>query len=187
LDRTGYLNNIVSSVVFIYKGRHGLDTEGRAEEGRVNYRDGLTLGIKTFREVRALAGEDLELPVACEYTFLNQELQFCANADDRAKTSLEKAIDDFDGAFRALEVLNNAEAYKLAEKTYAFHKEFRYKGLPRDAFHVACAGHSARIDNNLKTPGVNLLEKALLKERRAAMQAVQAAYLEKQRRTLAAA
>jgi len=187
LDRNGFLDNVTKSVTFIYQGRDGLDTEGHTEEGRVNYHKGLRLGIDTFREIRALTSENLELPVACEYAFLNQELQFCAPADDRVRTSLSKAVEDFDGAFLALDVLQNTEGYHYVDKAMPRRAEFRYKGMPKDAFHVACAGHRARVDNILKAPGINLLEKALLKERRTTMQMVQTAYLDKQRRALATA
>jgi hypothetical protein len=53
----------------------------------------------------------------------------------------------FKGGF-ALDVLKNADIYKSVEKTYSHRKEFRYKKMPKDAFHVACAGHTVRLENN---------------------------------------
>jgi hypothetical protein len=57
--------------------------------------------------------------------------------------------------------------------------------MPKDAFHVACAGHKARLDNILKSPGINLLEKELLKQRQANMITAQSVYLEMQKKLLA--
>jgi hypothetical protein len=62
--------------------------------------------------------------------------------------------------------LQNAETYILLEKVFSHRPEFRYKGMPKDAFHVACAGHILRIKNILKSPGINLVEKGLLEQRR---------------------
>jgi hypothetical protein len=165
LDRTGLLDKINDSASIIDRGRKWLDTDGFEHEGRLNYRKGLTLGLEAFREASACAGEDLHTLFSAEYTFLTQELEVCTPQDTKAGTSLSKAIQDFDEAFLALEVLQNAEGYRFVEKAISHHAVFRYREMPKDAFHVACAGHKARLDNILKSPGINLLEKELLKQR----------------------
>jgi hypothetical protein len=136
-----------------------------------------------FQEIQTQAAEDLELIVLTEYTFLGQELQFSVPRDTRAITSLKKAMQEFDEAFLALDILQNAEIYISVEKTYSTRAEFRYRGMPKDAFHVACAGHKARLDNVLKVPGINLAEKELLRQRYANMLTAQSVYLERQKKT----
>ena len=182
MERTGFLDRVIESVLNIYHGRHGFDTDGGEREGRISYQTGLALALDVFQKIRGHAAEDVELLILAEYVFLGQELQFCASADTNAITSLTKAIQEFDEAFLALDVLQNTACYHVLEKVFSHRPEFRYKGMPKDAFHVACAGHSARIKNILKSPGINLTEKALLKERYANMAAGQAVYLEKQRK-----
>jgi hypothetical protein len=172
----------MSSVTGIYEGRRGLDTDGSEYEGRVTYRSGLAVALDTFQKVRTLAAEDLELLVLAEYTFLGQEHRYCDSRDTRALISLKKAIQEFDEAFLALSILQNAVIYQSVEKTYSTRTEFRYKGMPKDAFHVACAGHKARLDNILKVPGINLAEKELLKQRYANMIRAQLVYWEKQKK-----
>jgi hypothetical protein len=184
LDRTGLLDKINDSASAIDQGRKWLDTDGFEHEGRINYRKGLSLGLEAFREAQARAGEDLHTLFTAEYTFLTQELEVCSPQDTKAGTSLVKALQEFDEAFLALAVLQNAESYKSAEKTYSTRPEFRYRGMPKDAFHVACGGHKARIDNILKSPGINLLEKELLKQRYANMETAQLVYLEMQKKIL---
>ena len=181
MDATGLLAKIYDSAYYIDQGRKLSDTDGLEHEGRISYRRGLVRGLEAFREAQAGAGEDLHTLFIAEYTFLTQELEFCAPQDTKARTSLTKAMQEFDEAFFALEVLENAAGYKFAEKTYSTRTEFRYKKMPKDAFHVACAGHIARIENILKAPGINLLEKELLKQRQANMKTAQAVYFEKQK------
>jgi predicted nucleic acid-binding protein len=184
LDKVGLSGKIYTSVTTIYQGRKWLDTEGLEGEGRISYKEGLALAIEAFRAVQECAADDLHTLFVAEYMFLAQELEFCAPREIKAITSLTKAIQEFDGAFLALEVLQNAEIYQFAEKTYSHRAEFRYKEMPKDAFHVACAGHKARIDNILRTPGINLTEKELLKQRYSNIVTAQSVYLEKQKKTL---
>jgi len=184
LDRTGYLDNIIRGVINIYKGRDGLTTDGGEHEGRISYQDGLAVALDTFKKIQVQVNEDLELPILAEYVFIGQELQFCASIDTNAITSLSKAIQEFDEAFLALSVLQNTKVYKSLEKAISHRPEFRYKGMPKDAFHVACAGHKVRIQNILKSPGINLAEKELLKQRYSNMETAQSVYLEKQKKIL---
>lgn len=181
MDRTGLIGKIHAGVTMIYRGRQWLNTEGLEGEGRVSYQDGLTLGIEAFLEAQSGAAKDLHTLFVVEYTFLIQEFELCDLRDTKARISLKKAIQEFDEAFLALEVLQNKEIYKFVEKTYSTRTEFRHKGMPKDAAHVACAGHRARLDNILKSPGINLLEKELLKQRCANMTTAQSVYLEKQK------
>ncbi|GHV87441.1 hypothetical protein AGMMS50255_7370 [Spirochaetia bacterium] len=182
MDKTGLIDKINASVMYIYQGREWLDTEGFEGEGRKSYRKGLAFGIEAFREAQTLTADDLHLLFIAEYTFLVQELEYCSSGDTKAAMSLKKAIQEFDEAFLAFEVLQNSEIYKSVEKTYSHRTEFRYKGMPKDAFHVACAGHTVRIENILKAPGINLAEKGLLEQRHSNMVTAQSVYLEKQKK-----
>jgi hypothetical protein len=184
LDRTGLLDKITASVFRIYRGRRGLETDGDEREGRINFSDGLALALETFRQICLQADKDLGLVILAEYTFLGQELYFCAPVDINTRTSLAKAIREFDEAFRAHKILKNPEIYKFVENTYSTRMGFRYRGMPKDAFHVACAGHIVRIKNILKSPGISLAEKELLEQRRSNMKTAQSVYLEVQKKIL---
>ena len=124
----------------------------------------------------------MELLIIAEYTFLGQELELCVSADTNAITSLTKSVQEFDEAFLALDLLQNTGIYELLEKAFSHRHEFRYRGMPKDAFHVACGGHIVRIKNILKAPGINLAEKELLEQRRANIITAQSAYIEKQKK-----
>jgi hypothetical protein len=56
--------------------------------------------------------------------------------------------------------------------------------MPKDALHVACSGHITRINNSLRTPGINLAEKALLEQRLSNIKTAQTVYLQKQEHVL---
>jgi hypothetical protein len=109
--------------------------------------------------------------------YVAQERAFCDPHDAAAIGSLKAATTGFDEALRVLPTVRDAAAYQAAETTYSYTSDYRYKGLPKDAFHVACTGHYARLGNTLRTPGMNMLEKAVYQQRRANMSAVQGVYV----------
>lgn len=185
MDRAGFLDKILASATNIYEGRLGLDSDGGEHEGRINYQGGLALAMDAFTQIQTQSADDVDMFIVAEYTFLSQERQFCDPQDTKAITSLNKAIQEFDEAFLVLGVLQNAAIYRYLDKAFSHRPEFRYRKMPKDAFHVACAGHKARLDNILKAPGINLFEKELLKQRYANMATAQSAYWEKQKKIIA--
>jgi len=188
LDRTGLLaKKIADSVVQIDRGRKWLDTDGLEHEGRISYKDGLVAALEAFKEAQNYADTNLEIPMRSEYAFINQELHFCDPADKRTITSLKKGVLEFDEAFLALAVLQNAEAYKTAGLLFSSRSDFRYYGMPKDCFHIACSADITRLGNNLSTPGVNLAEKMLWEQRIANLKKAQSIYLLKQKKALGVA
>jgi hypothetical protein len=81
-------------------------------------------------------------------------------------------------------VVGDAALYRAVETAFSQKRQYRHKGLPKDAFHVACISHLTRIGNILKDPGLNLAEKDLLDQRAVNLRAAQGAYLDKQRAAL---
>ena len=71
-----------------------------------------------------------------------------------------------------------------AEATYPTSPKYRYHGFPRDAVHLACDAHRTRLKNTLRSPGINMIEKAVLAQRISNMTTIKAAYSEKQRTAL---
>ena len=184
----GLINNIYIAAAAIDYGRKGFAIRGKAEEGRISYEDGIALAMTSFQEAsnqRFAATADPQTILLAEYTFITQELEFCEKSDKDAISSLSKAIRFFDDAFLALEVVKDKTLYQGAEQTYPHDNEYRIKeGFPKDAYHIAYNGHKGRLQNILKTPGLDPIEKALLKQRLDAIKAGQEGYLEKQRKAL---
>jgi hypothetical protein len=178
------LRDILDSVENIDNGRTWFNTDGLEANGRISYHDGLDTAMESFQYVQTQALIDLELVMLAEKSFIVQELQYCDSSDTHAPSSLEKAIKSFDDALRSLEAVNDSAGYKVAEKTYPTTGNFRYKGLPRDALHTACIAHRTRITNILRSPGINMTEKNLLKQRAANMTTAQNVYLDKQKAAL---
>jgi len=56
--------------------------------------------------------------------------------------------------------------------------------MPKDAFHRACGGHKTRLNNILRSPGINLTEKKLLEQRLTNIITAQSVYYEKQKKAL---
>jgi hypothetical protein len=85
---------------------------------------------------------------------------------------------------RSLEVSEDATAYKFAETTYPTNPKKRVQGFMADTFHQARGSLRMRLLNVLRLPGIEMQEKALLKQWAANMKVAQDSYLEKQRRAL---
>jgi hypothetical protein len=188
LDQIGLLNNILDGAYRIEEGRKGFAVPGQERQGRLSYKKGLALTMATFQEAQRSA--DPQTIIRVEMAFLNQELEFCAEGDTDTRSSLTHALQRFWDALRALETVEDAAGYKFAETTYStdpkkrVHGHLRWPGFRKDVFHQACGSHSTRLRNILRSPGIEMLEKALLKQRATSMKAAQDAYVEKQRKVL---
>ena len=119
-----------------------------------------------------------------EYTFLSQELQFCEETDKDTFGSLTQAIQSFDDAFLALQAVEEG-CYKTAEKTYPHSSKYRVSGFPKDSFHIAAISHKTRLQNILRSPGIDPIEKSLLKQRFVNLSTAQNGYIEKQKEAMA--
>jgi len=181
MEKTGLLYNIFTAAASIDFGRKGFAIRGKEQEGRIAYEDGIALALSSFKE--ALATTDPQTIALSEYTFISQELQLCDPSDTDSLSSLTQAVQSFDDAFLALETVETP-GYISADKTYPHSPKYRAKGFPKDSFHTACIAHTTRIQNILRSPGIDPIEKELLKQRRINLPAAQTAYVEKQRKTL---
>ena len=184
MDLTGLLSSVYEAAANIDLGRKGFATKGKAEEGRVFYEKGIAEALAAFKEAQATA--DPHTIILAEYTFLSQELQFCDESDKDSFASLTQALQSFDDAFLALTIVEDSTQYQIAEKTYPHHEKHRVKGgYPKDSFHFACGSHKTRIQNILRSPGIDPIEKALLKQRLANLPTAKKGYIEKQKKALA--
>jgi len=73
----------------------------------------------------------------------------------------------------------------IKKNTIPHNNKYRVMGYPKDSFHIACHSHKTRIKNMLRTPGIDPIEKALLKQRLANLPTAQNGYIEKQKKALA--
>jgi len=138
--------------------------------------------MTAFKEAQATA--DPQTILLAEYTFITQELEFCEKTDKPAINSLTKGIRFFDDAFLALPIVEDKTLYQAVEKTFPHDEKYRFRGFPKDAFLFACGSHKARLENILKSPGIDPIEKALHKQRLDAIKAGQEGYVEMQGKAL---
>jgi hypothetical protein len=179
LDLSGLENRIYKATSNIDFGRKGFATRGKEQKGRIAYEKGIADALSAFKE--AQLSSDPKLIFLAEYYFLSQELAFCHKSDKAAFNSLTKAIQSLDDAFRALKVVENSVDYRVAEETYPRSKDYRVKGFPKDAFHIACSSHRTRLKNNLSSIGVDPIEKFLLEQRRLNLTTAQNSYVKRQK------
>jgi len=183
LDLTGLLIRIANAAANIDSGRKGFATRGKEQEGRISYEGGIAEALAAFKEAQTTA--DPQTMILAEYTFLTQEFEFCEKSDKDSLNSLTQAIQYFDDAFLVLKTVEDSTLYKAVETAIPHNKKFRVNGYPKDSFHIACGSHIARIKNMLRTPGIDPIEKSLLKQRLANLPTAQNGYIEKQKKALA--
>jgi hypothetical protein len=175
----GLIDRINAAALAIDFGRKGFATRGKEHEGRISYEDGIAEAMSTFQEAQTSA--DPQSLILAEYAFISQELELCDKTDKDTLGSLTKAIASFDDAFLALKEVEK-DSYKIADNIFPHEKKYRVKGgHPKDSFHIACIAHRTRLQNILRAPGIDPVEKALLKQRRANLATAQDGYIEKQR------
>ena len=182
MDLIGLASRIYKAAINIDFGRKGFAIRGKEQEGRISYEEGIAEALTAFKEAQTTV--DPQAIILAEYTFLSQELQFCDKSDKGSLGSLTQAIQSFDDAFRALKAVEKP-GYKTAEETYPHNGKYRVGGgFPKDSFHIACISHKTRLQNILRAPGIDPIEKALLKQRLANLPAAQSGYVERQRGVL---
>jgi hypothetical protein len=180
MAKTGLPARIVLAVDYIDAGRKGFATDGAEHEGRSAYERGISLALSVIQEAHSTG--DPETMLLSESSFLQQEFHFCVDADTVTRNSLIQAIQGIEDALRCLKIVEDAPSYRSAEATYPTASKYRYQSFPRDAVHVACAAHWTRLQNSLRTPGINMIEKAVLQQRAANMKTIQNSYVVKQRK-----
>ncbi|MCL2181561.1 MAG: hypothetical protein FWB83_10590 [Treponema sp.] len=182
MDPTGLLDKIIEAATIIDYGRKGFATRGKAEEGRLSYERGIFAALSAFKDAQSTI--DPHIIILTEYTFLAQELQFCDKTDMDSFGSLTQAIQSFDDAFLVLEVVEDSTLYKAVDQSFPRNKKYREKSFPKDSYHIACKAHRTRLKNILRSPGIDPIEKTLLKQRFANLTTGQKGYCEKQRKAI---
>jgi hypothetical protein len=182
LDLTGLLSRTYEASLAIEFGRKGFATRGKEQVGRISYKTGITEALSAFRD--ALSTVDPQIIILVEYTYLSQELQFCEENDNDTLSSLNQAIQSFNDAFLALKIVEDSTLYQGAEQTHPHSSKYRINGFPKDSFHIACIGHKTRLQNILRSPGIDTIEKALLKQRFANLSIAQNGYITKQKKAM---
>jgi len=182
MDLIGLINKILESVYTIDKGRQGLKTDGEEHEGRLNYEAGISDALIVF--TKAIISTDPQIILSVEEMFIEQELKYCNEDDNYSRSSLTLALQSFEDAFLCLESVEDHIGYKAADKTWPHTTKYRIKEYPKDAFHLACISHHTRLQNILRAPGINMIEKTVIKQRATNMTSAQTAYLGKQKKAL---
>ena len=173
---------ISDAALAIDYGRKGFATRGKAEEGRLSYEHGVAAALSAFKDAQSTV--DPHIIIIVEYTFLNQELQFCSPSDNDSQSSLKEAIKSFKDALLAIKAVEDPN-YKIADLIFPHNNsKYRVKDFPKDSYHIAMIAHQTRLRNILRAPGIDLIEKALLKQRYANLAAGQKGYCLRQGKAL---
>ena len=182
MAKIGLVTNIADAALRIDLGRKGFAIIGKEREGRISYEKGIAQALAAFKEAQTSA--DPETIILSEYTFISQELQFCDKSDKDSLSSLTLAIQSLDDAFLVLKIVEDKTLYQAVENSISHKSKYRFRGFPKDSYHVACGSLKTRLQNILRAPGIDTIEKSLLKQRFKNLTAGQGGYVEKQRKAL---
>jgi hypothetical protein len=184
MEKNSLLIDIGNAVRLIEQGRRKHFTEGQAEDGLRGFKEGSAALHQTF--TAALATKDLELILSAEYYFLEAGIEEGAPDEIFAKGSAEAGLEVIEDALLALQAVADSTMYKGVELAYPHHdkKRWRYKDMPKDAFHVFCASLKSRLQNGLTRFGVSQIDRDLVKLRVDTISASEDIYCEKQRQAL---
>jgi len=182
LDLIILANNIINAATSIDSGRKGFATRGKEQEGRISYENGIAQAMSAFKEAQTTA--DPETILLAEYTFITQELEFCDKTDKDSLGSLTVAIQSLDDAFLVLKIVEDKTLYQAVENSFSHKSKYRFRGFPKDSYHVACGSLKTRLQNILRAPGIDAIEKSLLKQRFKNLSAGQGRYVEMQKKAL---
>jgi hypothetical protein len=171
---------IADSVLLIAKGRVYLHTPKKEASGRAILNKGIYKAESAFGD--AVKSKDAAVMIRVELVFVNQELQYSDNSFTGG--SLEAAKTNLTDALNSHKVLFSTKSYPDADKTHSTGRAYRYKTLPKDAFHIACNSHITRLSNTLRSTELSPNMRALYKARIENMQAAKEIYIEKQREIL---
>jgi len=182
LDPVGLVDRITAATYTIDFGRKGYAMIGNEREGRISYETGIAEALAAFKEAQTTT--DPQTIILVEFTFLVQEQQLCDKSDTDTLNSLTQAIQSFDDAFLVLKTVENKTQYQGVENATPHNGKYRVKGCPKDSFHIACIAHKTRLQNILRTPGLDPIEKALLKQRLSNLPVAQEGYVDRQEKAL---
>jgi hypothetical protein len=182
LDLIGLAKSLVEHAQYIDDGRKGLDSDGDEHEGRLSYNLGIQGALQDFTQ--AGASKDCQIIAFAELTFMEPDLAHCSKDDTDTRASLTKGIHDFTDALACLEVVKKPKDYQIGSKLFPTYYKYRIDDCPWDAFQIACHAHKLRIRNILSSPGINMKEKAVLKQRSANMDIAKESYLALQKAAL---
>jgi hypothetical protein len=115
MDQIGLLNNLIRSAENIDRGQKGVAADGEEHEGRIAYETGISGTLTAFKESGTAA--DPQTLVLTELAFLQQELQFCGETNTDPKSSLTRAVQEFEDALLAYEAVRD-KRYTITEKTF---------------------------------------------------------------------
>jgi hypothetical protein len=184
MEKNSLLIDISYAVRLIEQGRRKHFVTGQAEEGLSDFKDGSAALHQTFTS--ALATKDLELILSAEYYFLEAGIEEGAPDEVFAKGSAEAGLEVIEDALLALKAVADSTMYKGVDLAYPHHdkKKWRYKDMPKDAFHVFCASHKSRLQNGLTRFGVSQIGRELITLRFDTISAIEEIYCEMQRQAL---
>jgi hypothetical protein len=184
LAKNGSSIDIENAVTLIEEGRRLHFVEDTAVQGLKRFKEGNYLLKKAFLDAKAT--NDLEVILNAEYDFLAAEIAMGDPDETLAKGSAEAGIEVIEDALNALKALALGNAYKAVDLAYPHHdkRSWRYKDMPKDAFHVFCASHKSRLQNGLKRYGVSTIDRDLITMRVDTISAIEEAYCAMQRQIL---
>jgi hypothetical protein len=159
-----------------------MHTKGKEAQGLVFFAEGISGALQTFKDAQAL--NDPKIMIQAEQIFLRQDIKFCDPLDSLTIKNLERSLNFLNDSLRSIETVQSPQDYRKAETTHRTENRHKRGNVPKDVVHEACNINSNRLDQNNRTPGLSMAEKALIKQRKDNLATTKEAYIEMQKKAL---
>jgi len=163
MEKNGLFVEMGKGVAKLAEGRRKLYIKGTEIEGLDKYQEGCSIIVSLFDE--ALATADPELLLLAEFFYTASELAESAGNEPVAINSSQTAVRKFEEGLQALKIVTDLKLYRAVHQAISTEKPYRYKGMPKDAFHIACLSDAARVRNGLSRMGLSDEDKKIARKR----------------------
>jgi hypothetical protein len=182
MERNFLLVEMGEGVAKLAEGRRKLYTKGTEADGLSLYQKGYKAIISLFKD--ALASDDAELMLFAELFYTASELHESHSNEPVAKSSAKAAVLKFEEALQAVRIVSDVAQYHAVHKVISTEKTYRFKGMPKDAYHIACLSDRARVKNGLSRMGLSDEDRQIAFARIALLDGAQDTYVEWQKKSL---
>jgi hypothetical protein len=181
MEKIGLFVEMGKGVSDLAEGRRKLYVKGTEIEGLLQYREGYEVIMSLFKE--ALASGDPEIMLLAEFFYTASELHESYGNEPVAKSSAQAAVRKFEEALWAVRTVQDPH-YGIVHKVFSSERTYRHKGMPKDAYHIACLSDRARVKNGLSRMGLSAEDKGIAFSRVAMLDGAQDAYMGLQNKSL---
>lgn len=180
MEKNGFHNQYALQILTLCNIDWGNRQQLERTKEFFTYQAGLEKTLKLLKDIKNKS--DIDLIVKTEKLITEMELSLYTEKDPSALSSIQGAIAGLKDIENSISVVKNPEAYQESKKTHSSRKKFR--DVIEDGFHVELKGQVTRLNNRIKSIGISIPEKNVLRQRKENLLVAKELYVDMQRKAL---